>query len=138
MTLEQMKRRDDYCFRLTGIETLVPAIRKKHMDMLLAYSEPVRGAAVLQIGYVDIEVNVFSVAQISDRKEDRNNLLPVIDYFVCVGHSNGEWEPDGYLNREVKVDWNSPDWKTQLERDMFSALDDYVLWNGYSYTHGND
>lgn len=137
MTLQQMKRRKDYCFRLHGIEKLIPSIRRGRLDGFTEHAEPAKGVAVLQIGHMDIEVNVFSVAQVSCRREDRENLSPVIDYFVSRKTARGRWEPDGYLGREVKVDWKAPDWKSQLERDMYAALDEYVTRQGYYYAHAN-
>lgn len=37
----------------------------------------------------------------------------------------------------LNVDWNADNWREQLERDMFTALDMYVKTDNYSYDHAN-
>lgn len=137
MTFEEAKQRIDYKFSLNGIEEIIDDIRKGCLDEFTAYTEGLRGAAVMEVGYVDIEVNVNSEAQLTTLEEKKNDLTPVIDYFVCVKSSDEEWVSDNYLDREIRVDWNSDDWKEQLEHDMFCALDEYVKEKGYHYDRGN-
>lgn len=138
MKFGDAKKRKDYSFTLNGIETVIDLIRKGRMDGFTEYTEPMRGAAVMEVGYVDIEVNIFSEAQVTALKQKKNDLSPVIDYFCCLKRSDGKWFSDNYLDRTVRVDWAADDWQEQLERDMFAALDEYVQANGYSYDHGND
>lgn len=90
----------------------------------------------MEIGYIDIELNVYSAAQAkANRAED--DMTPVLDYFICVKHADGEWESDTYLEYPISVNWGSKDWAKQLEADMFSALDAYVKEKGYSYDNPN-
>lgn len=137
MRFEDAKKRGDYSFALNGIADVIDGIRKGCLDGFTEYAEPMRGAAVMEAGFVDIEVNIFSEAQVTTLEEKKNDLTPVIDYFVCVKNADGEWTSDDYLDRKVKVDWNAPDWKAQLERDMFTALDEYVKERGYHYDRPN-
>lgn len=55
MTFEEAKQRPDYRFRLTGIQLLIRDIREEHLEIDLD-NGPLIGEAVLEIGYVDIEV----------------------------------------------------------------------------------
>ena len=137
MTFEEAKQRNDYKFILNGIENIICDIRKRRLDGFTAYTEGLRGAVVMEVGYVDIEVNIYSEAQITTLKEKKDDLTPVIDYFVCVKSLDEEWVSDGYIGDSVKVDWNSDDWEEQLERDMFESLDKYVKEKGYHYDRGN-
>lgn len=57
MTFEEAKQRSDYCFRLNGIQFLIRNIREEHLEIDLD-NGPLIGEAVLEIGYVDIEVNI--------------------------------------------------------------------------------
>ena len=109
------------------------------MEDMYEDGEPQRGIAVLRIGYVDVEVNLFTEEQITRYDDQIGNKTPVIDYFVCIkyGENDDEWESDNYLDYQLKVNWNADDWVAQLERDMFEALDEYVNKKGYSYDHAN-
>ena len=137
MTFEEARKRKDYRFELNGIEKAIDGIREGRLDGFTEGADPLRGAVIMEIGYVDIKVNVFSEAQVTTEEEKRNDLTPVIDYFICVKNADEEWVSDGYLDRKVQVDWNSPDWEKLLEKDMFSALDQYVKEKGYHYDRGN-
>lgn len=137
MTLESAKKFKGYRFVLNGIEDIITEIRNGHLESFNMSQEPMRGAAVMEIGYVDIEMNVFTEAQVTTLKEKENDLSPVIDYFICVKTPDEEWVSVGYLDRPVDVNWNSSDWREQLESDMFSALDEYVSSTGYHYARGN-
>lgn len=137
MKFDEAKQRKDYKFTLNGIEEIIDDIRKGRLDGFTAYTEGLRGAAVMEVGYVDIEVNIFSEAQLTTLEEKKTDLTPVIDYFVCVKSADEEWVSDDYLDRKILVDWSSDDWKEQLEHDMFCALDEYVNKKGYHYDRGN-
>ena len=138
MTFEEAKQRKDYKFLLNGIEKSIEDIRNNYMKDMLENGEPERGCAVLEIGYADIEVNIFTREQciFNAPKDDK---APVIDYFTCLkrGEDNDDWESDRYLDRKPNVDWHAADWKEQLERDMFEALNKYAEDNGYSFDHAN-
>lgn len=96
------------------------------------------GVAVLETGYIDIEVNIYTHAQCvigADPCDQR----PLISYFVCIkrGDSKDDWESDGYLDRDPNINWMADDWKEQLEKDMFEALNEYVINTEYSYNKPN-
>ena len=138
MIFEEAKQRKDYKFLLNGIERSIEDIRNNYMKDMLENGEPERGCAVLKIGYADIEVNIFTCEQCMFDAE-KDDKAPVIDYFTCLkrGENNDDWESDRYLDRKPNVDWHAADWKEQLERDMFEALNRYVEDNGYSFDHAN-
>lgn len=136
MTLEQAKLRNDYKFNTDEIERDLTEIRNNYMESLYENGDPIRGAAVLEIGHVDIEVNISTYEQCGI--EDKGKI-PMIDYFACLkrGETDDSWDSDGYLDYSINVNWNACDWKEQLEKDMFCALDMYVQKNGYSYDKPN-
>ena len=138
MTFEEAKRRDDYRFRLNGIENLIDEIRNNCMKGLYPENEPYLSEAVLEIGYMDVEVNIYAYCQCSE-KADPDDKRPAIDYFTCIKTGDGDydWDLGEYLNRDIRVNWNADDWVDQLGRDMFEALDEYVNKKGYSYDHAN-
>lgn len=133
MLLEEAKQRNDYKFTLNGIEDCIHGIRKNWMEDMLENGDPYRGVAVMEVGFVDVEVNIFTEEQIGHACGDKT---PVIDYFVCVKGEN-EWRSDDYIGDPVQVDWNADNWVEQLKRDMFNALNKYVTEKGYSYDHAN-
>lgn len=138
MTFEEAKERKDYKFTLNEIENVIDDIRNNYMNGLEENGDGYRGAAVLEIGYVDIEVNIYTYAQcvINANSEDHT---PLIDYFTCLkqGDNDDDWCSDRYLDYSLNVDWNAYNWREQLEKDMFNALDMYVKNNGYSYDKAN-
>ena len=138
MTFEEAKQRSDYKFTLNEIESLIDDIRNNCMKDLLENDDGYRGAAVLEIGYVDVEVNIYTYAQCV-MNSDPEDQTPLIDYFTCLKHGENkdDWSSDGYQDYSLNVDWNAEDWREQLEKDMFKALDMYVNANGYSYDHAN-
>ena len=109
------------------------------MKNLYENGDGYRGAAVLEIGYVDVEVNIYTEEQLARSADQVGNKAPVINYFTCLKHgdSKDDWASDSYLDYNLNVDWNADNWKEQLERDMFTALDKYVKANNYSYDHAN-
>lgn len=138
MTFEEAKQRKDYKFTLNEIEDVIEDIRNNCMKGLYENDDGYRGAAVLEIGYVDIEVNIYTYAQCG-LDTDLNDQAPLIDYFTCLkkGETKDDWTSDGYIDYSVNVDWNADDWRKQLEKDMFKALNMYVKNNGYSYDEAN-
>ncbi|MCC2255950.1 hypothetical protein LKD70_16280 [Ruminococcus sp. CLA-AA-H200] len=138
MTLEEAKRRADYSFQLNGMDGIIDQIRRKQLEGFGRDTcSQMIGAAVMEIGYVDIEVNIFSKAQVTEGDDTKDDMTPVIDYFVCVKNIHEEWVSDGYLEYTPKVDWDSDNWIAHLERDMFEALDSYVDKKHYSYGRPN-
>ena len=139
MTYEEAKQRADYKFTLNGIENLIGDIRNNYMQNLFENGNGYMGVAILEIGYVDVEVNIYTEEQVARSDDQTGNKAPVIDYFACLKRGTGddEWESDGYLNYSLNVDWNAVDWKEQLEKDMFNALNRYVAEHGYHYDQPN-
>lgn len=134
MTFDEAKKLKEYNFKLNGIERLIDDIRNNYMRDKYEDGERYIGVAVLEIGYIDIEVNVMTEEQVS-RKPHPGDETPVIDYFICL--KNDKWESEGYLDYNIQVDWNADDWKEQLEKDMFQALDEYVKKHGFHYDQPN-
>ena len=71
-----------------------------------------REAAVLEIGYVDVEVNIYTYAQCV-MNADTEDQTPLIDYFTCSQHGENkdDWSSDGYLDYSLNVDWNAENWR---------------------------
>ena len=131
MTFEEAKQRLDYRFRLTGIQLLIRDIREEHLEIDLD-NGPLIGEAVLEIGYVDIEVNISVLGMFGGMPVYK----PIIEYFMCLKTEN-DWESIGYIGTEADVDWWSNRWKEELEEDMFLALNEYVESAGLSYDEPN-
>ena len=141
MDLETAKARRDYRFVLNALDegsVVLEDLRNGVMTYLTERSEPFIAAAMLEIGYLDIELNIFSEAQVTTLPEKKDDLSPVLDYFVCVKDKHGDWVNDGYLEYPVAVDFKSTDWQEQLEQDMFGVLDRYAKEKGYSYDGPNE
>ena len=138
MTFEEAKEREDYSFSLNEVENLIEDIRNNYMKDLYENGDGYRGAAVLEIGYVDIELNIYTYGQCILGASSKNKT-PLLDYFTCLKHgtADDDWESDGYIDYSLNVDWKADNWKEQLEKDMFTALDCYVKNNDYSYDHAN-
>lgn len=134
MTIEEAKKFKEYKFFLNGVENLIDDLRKNWMENMEEDGERHIGVAVLEFGYIDIELNILTEEQVS-RIPCSGNKTPVIDYFVCI--KNIEWESDGYADQNVNVNWNSDNWVSQLERDMFAALEKYKDEHGYRYNRPN-
>ena len=136
MTFEEAKKRPDYKFVLNGIESDIEDIRNNCMKGLYENGDPERGIAILEIGYVDIEVNLMTYEQVGEHLGDKR---PIINYFSCIkyGDNDNDWRSDDYVDHDINVNWVLDNWAEQLERDMFEALNKYVVQKGYSYDHAN-
>lgn len=134
MTFEEARRRPDYCFRLNGIQLLIRDIREEHLEIDLD-NGPLIGEAVLEIGYVDIEVNI-SILGMFGMFNGTPTYKPIIEYFICI-KTKDDWESIGYIGTEADVDWWSNRWKEELEEDMFLVLNEYVESAGLSYDEPN-
>lgn len=131
MTFEEAKQRPDYCFRLNGIQLLIRNIREEHLEIDLD-NGPLIGKAVLEIGYVDIEVNISVLGMFNEIP----TYKPTIEYFTCLKTEN-DWESSGYIGTEADVDWWSNRWKEELEKDMFLVLDTFVRLGMLNYNRPN-
>lgn len=131
MNFNEAKERKDYDFR---IHNAIVGYRKELIDRSFSWwCEEVEnngvaewGIAVLEIGWVDIELNIGVMCN-DDGTGYINKPDPV--YFICVkgrptSNETG-WCDGGYLDNfgyVVNVDWSSDNWLEQLEKDMFDNL----------------
>lgn len=130
MTFAEAKARSDYKFFHHITEELNELKNKSFKDW--DDYERENGVfkislAALEIGSVDIELNVTSYSKVN---EDGYINLPIPEYFLCVKGPHMEWGNAGYLDfprYKVKVDWFSEDWLEQLEKDMFNKLQNAIL-----------
>ena len=147
MTLEEARAREDYKFAIDATPTDYEWLIKS-----MTYSEheaefkerywdagPDKGVAVMEIGYIDIELNLTEFGA---------------EYFICVntgkyGDRDYDWESVGYVDdlfldvadpgwKFVDVDFSAADWREQLERDMFETLDYVVEQTQWSYSWPNE
>ena len=77
MTFEEAKQRPGYRFRLTGIQLLIRDIREEHLEIDLD-NGPLIGKAVLEIGYVDIEVNISVLGMFGQHTNQSLSILCVL------------------------------------------------------------
>ena len=59
MTIEEAKKFKEYKFFLNGIENLIDDLRKNWMENMEEDGERYIGVAVLEFGYIDIELNIL-------------------------------------------------------------------------------
>lgn len=130
---DEAKQRKDYCFSLNEMWAVIDGLRNNRMENMEENGDPYRGCAALEVGYVAIELNVYTEEQCGNTAGGKK---PRISYYVCVKNQK-EWRSDTCLDVPVNVDWNSDNWVRQLEEDMFCALNDYVSKKRYSYDHAN-
>lgn len=131
MTFEEAKNREGYMFDCSDVEWYLKEIRSnKFNDHDEIDGEHIWGVAMLEIGNVDIELNLLNARRNKYGKE-LNEVYPC--YFLCVKGcippeypypAEEEWESVCYLDDkfEVTVDWSRDDWKAKLEVDMFKKL----------------
>lgn len=90
-----------------------------------------RGMAMLEVGHLDVELNVNCLEEASDGLTE---ATPALDYFICAQYGEGrdDWESYGYADDyigeagQAHVDWASENWEEQLFADMLKALSMYV------------
>ena len=130
MTIRKAKKRNDYLFYAESTEYFRDELIAGEYDFWDEYHSAKegtfnRGAAYLELGWCDIELNINCAVDESGRYI--NKVVPA--YFICVKgkpETGGEeWRPVGYIDdigNTVKVDWAADDWKEQLEKDMLENL----------------
>ena len=124
MTFAEAKARDDYKFKLNGVEDFIHDLKTGEFMNWTEYDERDGyfnyGEAILEIGYADIELNIETMCN-GDGTGYINQPDPC--YFMCVKGFNNGWCDAGYLDDigdyPVCVNWSASDWVEQLERDMF-------------------
>lgn len=131
--LKTAKSRADYRFTQYITEEIRKELMTKWPGGPEAYNDLFDVYAVLELGYVDIELNLFP---------DDSALS---GYFICVKRGDGphDWESDDYADSVlgdegiVNVDWSAENWSELLEADMFRVLSAYVDKVGYSIDKPN-
>ena len=99
MTFEEAKKRPDYKFVLNGIESDIEDIRNNYMKRLYENGDPERGIAILEIGYVDIEVNLMTYEQVGEHPGDKR---PIINYFSCLAYEElSNYVSDDFIHNTV-------------------------------------
>lgn len=73
MKFSEAKQRNDYRFTLNEIENIIGDIRNNCMKNLYENGDGYRGVAVLEIGYVDVEVNIYTEEQVA-RSDDQMGI----------------------------------------------------------------
>ena len=81
------------------------------------------GAAMLEIGYADIELNITH--------DDGVPGSIYGEYFICLQQADGEWFSHTYTDTFATVDWMAPDWEEQLHRNMHDELLRYAAEQGW-------
>ena len=115
ITLAEAKQREDYSFDCNILYGYINEIRaNKFSDHDPENGEHIWGVAVMEIGCVDIELNL------SNSQDGVNDVVP--DYFICAKDKCGNWIPAGYIDDPVDVYFGLDDWKEDLEADMFNKL----------------
>lgn len=127
-SIDVAKKDYPYKFSTEWMDIYLPLIRKGHLENT-GYCF---GAAVLEIGNIDVELNILAEGDVLD-DADPDIDIPVIDYFCCYKTESGEWISDSYIELPVEVNWNSDNWREQLEKDMFNKLRLYAIKKGYNY-----
>lgn len=79
------------------------------------------------------------MAQITSKDYQKENYTPICSYFCCIKHGDNDddWESDDYIDNSVNVDWNTENWREQLENDMIIKLHKYAAMKGYSFDKVN-
>ena len=143
MTFAEAKARSDYKFTPVDNCTL-QQIRNGQMKYMNAEGDPIWGAAVLELGFIDIELNITAPCIYDIDQPD--NKTPVLEYFCCLKQSNDpdDWVSFGYLdeyvsssNTQVDVNWKAENWVEILEQDMFQTLDWLRELKDFSYDKPN-
>lgn len=136
MKLSEAKLRNDYHFTCVEISKYIDEIRNNKMVSLYENGDPLRGVAVLEIGYIDIEVNITTFEQVGITEKGN---APLFNYFICLKHgdNDNDWESEDYLEYEINVNFKDDNWKEQLESDMFNSLCLCVNEYGYSFDSPN-
>lgn len=134
---QKMKRHPSYKFTVEITEDTLWELRHNRMDSFMENGDPIRGAAVLEIGHIDLEVNIHTACQTAHGEPE--DKTPQVSYFCCIkrGETDDTWESDDYVCDVRNVDWNAGDWVEQLEFDMFYELEKYREEKGYSYDSPN-
>ena len=94
-----------------------------------AASHNLRGIAMLELCYLDIELNINALEDEDDNIEE---ATPACDYFICIKCGDTEdpweWESFGYADDYIgdlghaEVDWSAENWKELLFKDMLVSL----------------
>lgn len=113
---------------------LLQELRNEWLESFYMNGDPIRGAAVLEKGYVDLELNIYSFEQCG-----KDGKKPILGYFCCIKHGETDdtWESYDYIEDPVEVDWNANNWKELLKNDMGKKLEKFVEIKGFHFDEPN-
>lgn len=141
MTLEEAKKRNDYHFECSEVRIYLEEIRSnKFSSHDERNGEHIWGVAMLELGNVDIELNLLSGGTGKDGKEI-NEVYPC--YFIClkglISPTDANWVSAGYIDNRypVTVDFTKNNWEEALEKDMFEKMECIVEEHNFSYDEMN-
>lgn len=115
-------------------ENLRKELENNHLtdDAMAASYHELRGMAVLELGHVDVELNINLMEDIEGAEEG----TPCLDYFICAKYGDGDrdWDSFGYADEYIPsefatahVNWGAENWKELLFSDMLRALSLFVM-----------
>lgn len=147
MNIDESLRSDHQLWRKSSLyyfsvndlndEDLRKQIKAGWLDNFIANGDPIRGAAVLEIGHLDVEVNIYARCQTSILLEEQDDKTADVSLFTCVKHGEDDdsWESDDYITNDFsrEIDWLASDWEEQLEYYMFCELEKYRKSKGLDY-----
>lgn len=144
LNLKDAQARSDYRFECRIDDHLRAELIGGRIEELEPNGDFIVAAAIMEVGYVDIELNIHAYCQIFNGASP-DDKRPDFGYFICCknGEDRQDWESDqyadGFLGKEgmPNVDWKADDWAERLEQDMFRVLLSYVSAAGYSFDHPN-
>lgn len=98
------------------------------------------GVAVLEMEWIDIELNLSAVYSEAD---ETYTSEPDLSYFICLrGLDNfncPDWISAGYIDHlfPVTVDFAADDWKEKLEKEMYDVLQKVIEKYGFKTNEPN-
>ena len=138
------KKRPDYHFNCEGLQPYIEELRAGRFS---SFSKEQAengiaewGVAVLEIGWLDLEVNISAACTGDGHYEN----TPVVDYFCCVkglkSDQTEDWTEAGYLDDFgyiPEVNWKAENWRSLLEQDMVRKLAEFSLQYGLFFDYPN-
>ena len=74
LTFDQARKRKDYSFTLNELPSLIDDLQKDYMSATCENGDPYRGVAVLEVGYVDVELNITTYEQCGHSVTEMTNV----------------------------------------------------------------
>lgn len=105
LTFDQARKRKDYSFTLNELPPLIDDLQKNYMSATCENGDPYRGVAVLEVGYVDVELNITTYEQCG-RSVTENDKRPILRKIRGFGGGSGEGT-HGKLFRRRNADFET-------------------------------